>query len=120
MGMVGSIIGAFFGVFWTVMAAQSGAPGIFVAFGVVFILLAVAGGIYNLVNATGQNRFSEFDIVQSSAEPDPFAPRRAHPSDPATTANLEALADGRFCPFCGAALSAEFNYCPKCGKAIPG
>lgn len=93
-----------------------GAPGFFVAFGVVFTLAAIAGGIYNFYNATARNRVSEFDIVRPSAEPDPFARGAAN----ATTSHVPAKDPvAGFCPFCGTALSAEFAFCPKCGKAVP-
>ena len=86
-----------------------------VAFGVVFVLVAIAGGIYNFYNATASNRVSEFDIVRSSAEPDPLARRASN----ATTSPAPAkdAVDG-FCPFCGNVLSPEFAFCPKCGKAV--
>jgi hypothetical protein len=115
IGVVGAIVAAVFGVIWTVGAASMGAPGFFVAFGVVFVLLAIAGGIYNFYNATAANRISELDIVRSSAEPDPFA-RRA-PESAKSSAPVKDAVDG-FCPYCGNALSPEFEFCPKCGKAV--
>jgi hypothetical protein len=113
-GVVGGIIGAVFGVFWTFFAASIGAPWFFVLFGVVFVGMAIASCFYNFHNATSQNRFSNFDIVQSGVEPDPLNPRaRAAGSGPTPPAAADA-----FCPYCGAALSTQFNFCPKCGKPV--
>ena len=106
MGVVGAVVVAVFGVFWTATAASMGAPGFFVAFGVVFIAVAVAIGIYHFYNATAANRFSELDIVPSGAEPDPFTPGARQ--------SVEGV-----CSSCGAPLSSEFAFCPKCGKAVP-
>ena len=115
-GVVGAVVAAVFGVFWTAGAASMGAPPWFVAFGVVFVVLAIAGGVYHFHNATSKNRVSEFDIVRSSEEPDPFAPRAPNAA-PALTPPHDSV--NGFCPFCGAAVSPEFSFCPKCGKAIP-
>jgi hypothetical protein len=109
-GAVGAVIALVFGIFWTVTASRAGAPGIFVLFGVVFMLAAVAGGIYNLFNAVAPNRASEYDIVRTSAEPDPLAPA------PSSAPGYPIA--GGYCPFCGNALSPEFQFCPKCGKAV--
>jgi hypothetical protein len=115
-GVVGSIIAAVFGVIWTAGAASMGAPGVFIAFGVVFVLAAIGGGIYNLYNATATNRVSHFDIVHASAEPDPLSPRISNARTP--SAPITGAVSG-FCPFCGNGLAPEFAFCPKCGKAVP-
>ena len=114
-GVVGAVIAAAFGVFLTASAASMGAPNFFVAFGVMFILVAICGGVYHFHNATSDNRMSEFDIVRTSAEPDPLARLAA---SRAAAPVIDAEPDGGFCTDCGAALSAEFNFCPKCGNAI--
>ena len=123
MGVVGAIVAGVFGVIWTASAASMGAPGFFVLFGVVFVVLAIGMGVYHFHNATSPNRMSEFDIVPSSHEPDPFARHaRGAPTAPAPTAPAQSVpADAvtGFCPYCGAALSPEFNFCPRCGKAKP-
>ena len=49
--IVGSIIAAVFGTIWTGVAATMGAPGFFVLFGVVFIIVAIAGGLYSFGKA---------------------------------------------------------------------
>ena len=66
----GSIFAAVFGVLWTVMAVSMGAPVIFALFGVCFIGIAVVQAVYNFKNASGGERFSEFDIVDSREEGD--------------------------------------------------
>jgi hypothetical protein len=45
-----------FGIFWTITAANAGAPGFFVFFGVVFVLFAIVGGLASIskVNAYAQ------------------------------------------------------------------
>lgn len=114
MGAVGSVVGILFGIFWTVMAASMGAPGIFPLFGVLFVLIGVVQAVYNFKNATGDNRYSLYDITEDGEEPDPLerrtgsAPRSPEPSGYC------------FCPYCGAELEAEFTYCGVCGKRLPG
>ena len=72
MGAVGSLFAAVFGVIWTIAAASMGAPVFFCLFGVVFVILGIVQAIYNFKNATGENRYSAFDIVDSAEEPDPL------------------------------------------------
>ena len=52
---VGSILGAVlaggFGICWTIGATSAGAPAFFTMFGVIFVLLAIGGGIYSFVKA---------------------------------------------------------------------
>ena len=75
MGAMGSVVAIIFGIFWTIMAASMGAPLFFPIFGVIFILLGVVQAVYHFKNATGKERFSEFDIVDSQEEPDPLERR---------------------------------------------
>lgn len=109
MGGVGSIAAALFGIIWVAAVSSMGAPPFFALFGVVFILLAVGGAVYNLYNAGARNRMSIVDITSGEEESDPIAdalslaPRRF---------------PGEFCPFCGEKVNADHNYCPKCGKDI--
>lgn len=79
MGVLGGIFAILFGIFWTVMASNitrnSPFPGVgtfFPLFGVCFVVMAIAGVIYNLRNATGKDRFSTFDITTEREEPDPL------------------------------------------------
>ena len=116
MGAAGSVIAVIFGIFWTITAASMGAPGFFPLFGVLFVIMGIVQAVYNFKNATGENRYSSFDIVEDGEEPDPLdqrfgnAPRNVAQSD---------SGDFRFCPYCGAKLGAEFAYCGKCGKKLP-
>ena len=51
------------------------------AFGVIFIVIAIAQAVYHFKNAASKNRFSAFDITDSNEEPDPLN-QRFHASDP--------------------------------------
>ena len=74
MGGIGAVFAALFGVFWTIMAVSMGAA--FMApFGLLFIGIAVVQAIYNFKNATGENRYSAFDIVEGTEEVDPLNER---------------------------------------------
>lgn len=114
MGAFGSVVGVVFGVIWTGAAASMGAPPFFPAFGVLFIVVGLVQALYHYKNATGENRFSEFDITEDGEEPDPLdrrdreAPEREEP-------------DGayRFCPYCGARAGEGFSYCARCGRELP-
>ena len=83
----------------------------FPLFGVLFIIMGIVQAVYNFKNATGEHRFSEFDIVDGAEEPDPLE-RRFHSEGPESSAY-------RFCPYCGARLGAEFEFCGKCGRRLP-
>ena len=82
MGAVGGIVAVVFGIFWTVMAfsmtRDSPFPLVGVLFpllGVVFVVMGIINVFYNAHNAhnaTGENRFSEFDITSPSEESDPL------------------------------------------------
>ena len=119
MGAFGSAIAVIFGILWTFGAASMGAPGFFLLFGVLFILIGVVQVVYNLKNATGENRYSAFDIVEDGEEPDPLD--RRFGAAPRTAPEPDAPPDGgfRFCPYCGAELGAGFTFCGKCGKKLP-
>ena len=116
MGTVGSVISVIFGIFWTITAASMGAPGLFPLFGVLFVILGIVQTVYNFKNATGKNRYSSFDIVEDSEEPDPLNTRFGDASQ-----SSPASGDGefRFCPYCGAKLGAEFEFCGQCGRKLP-
>lgn len=124
MGGVASVIAVIFGIFWTGIAAKSGAPFIFPLFGIFFIGLGIAQAVIHFRNAAGKNRFSAFDITDSAEEPDPFnemfgtsvqdETANAQDSRAATTSGTTA-----FCPYCGAPANADFTFCRKCGKALP-
>lgn len=117
MGAFGSVIAVIFGIFWTITAASMGAPGFFPLFGVLFIIMGIAQAVYNFKNATGEKRYSSFDIVEDGEEPDPLDQRFGGGAD-----GSSGGADGgafRFCPYCGARLGDEFTFCGRCGKKLP-
>lgn len=118
--MMGGIVGIFmviFGIIWTVMAAQAGAGSLFALFGVVWTCMAAATTIYNFKNATGKNRFSEFDITDGNEEPDPLSQQLGYGQE--DSPREEPAGSSRFCPYCGAAVGEGFEFCNQCGKKLP-
>lgn len=120
MGGVASIAMACFGVFWTITAISLGAPGMFAGFGLIFIGLAVAEAAYNFKNATGKNRYSEYDIVDENEEADPLNERFGEQRDEqaAPQPDEETREEFAFCPYCGTKREPAHIYCGKCGKKI--
>lgn len=116
MGAVGSVIAVIFGIFWTITAVSMGAPFFFPLFGVLFIILGVVQAVYHFKNATGENRYSSFDIVEDDEEPDPL---NARFGDAPRDGPAPEVGDFRFCPYCGAKLGADFTYCGTCGRKLP-
>ena len=114
MGAMGSLVGVIFGVIWTGAAASMGAPAFFLAFGVLFILIGIVQAVYHFKNATGENRFSAFDITEDGEEPDPLD-RRGR----GDLGQEEPDGAYRFCPYCGARFGEDFVYCAKCGRELP-
>lgn len=82
MGAVGAVVGVVFGIIWTVAAVSMGAPIFFPLFGLVFITIGIVQAVYNFINATGENRYSEYDIVDENEEPDPLNRRFSASSAP--------------------------------------
>lgn len=119
MGGIMSIAAAVFGIIWTGLAASMGA-GPFALFGIVFIAIAVFNAVYNFKNATGENRYSMYDITDHGEEPDPLNERFG--SNSPANADAQQQRNGkesRFCPYCGTALQSDFVYCNSCGKKLP-
>ena len=116
-GIIGAVFGIIFAIFWTIMTASVGAPIIFPIFGIGFIVLMVTELIKNVHNFTNKNRYSAFDIVDSTEEPDPWNKKfHSHQTDmDFYTENKESI----YCPYCGAKLAPDFEFCPKCGKKLP-
>lgn len=119
MGFIGSIAAIIFGIFWTIMASSMGAPVFFPIFGVIFIILGIFQAAYNFKNATGENRFSTFDITSDDEESDPlnemFGKTKYH--DIKRSANSDN-SESNFCPYCGNKTDDEHKFCRKCGKAL--
>lgn len=99
MSALVGIFVALFGVFWTVLALSMGA-WFMVPFGVIFIIIAVVNVVYNAKNATGENRYSEFDIVDSEEEADPLDKKYGAKSRERESEKKNETP--KFCPYCGA------------------
>lgn len=121
MSGIGSVCSIVFGIFWTILAANMtrgfGMVGvIFPLFGVLFIIIGIFNAVYSFKNATGENRYSAFDITDDTEEPDPlnqhFGNQPEHTSDAPPSGSS-------FCPYCGAPVQNDFAFCRKCGKALP-
>lgn len=113
--MMGGIVGIFmvgFGILWTLIAAQ--ASPVFALFGILWTGIAIAMTVYNFKNATGKNRYSQFDITDGNEEPDPLNERFGSDS----VKNAEET-DSEFCPYCGNKVEGEYEFCNKCGKKLP-
>ncbi len=106
METVGAVIAVVFGIFWTITAISMGAPVIFPVFGVIFILMGAVQGLYHLKNAVGKDRFSEFDITDSSEEGAPFdrVQKQKDLKEPMIRR------ERNFCPFCGAEVHPDFCF----------
>ncbi len=115
MGGIMSIAVGLFGLLWTILAASSGG-GFFALFGVIFIGVAVVQAIYNFKNATGKNRYSEYDITDGNEEPDPWNENFGENNE---TKNIQTSVKGRYCPYCGAKNEDEYKFCTDCGRELP-
>ena len=119
MGGVASVFAVVFGIIWMCGAASMGAPGFFLLFGVAFIGIGVVNAVYSFKNATGENRYSDFDIVDSDEEPDPLNERFGSRSDPEPEVQTGEQGKFAYCPYCGARLGEDFAFCGTCGRALP-
>lgn len=115
MSGVSSILAGVFGIIWTFAAASMGG-GLFALFGVVFIIIAILSAVYNFKNATSENRYSSFDIVDCEAEPDPLNERFGSANHENSNENNNT---SFFCPYCGTPVESDFEFCKKCGKKLP-
>ena len=78
--------------------------------------------VKSIHNFTNKNRYSEFDIVDSTEEPDPWNQRYSQAYDYTEPEYNYDVQDGEstiYCPYCGVKLAPDFEYCPKCGKKLP-
>lgn len=122
LGAIGSVAAVLFGIVWTVAAASMGAPIFFPIFGLIFITIGIVQAVYNFKNATGENRYSAFDIVDEQEEPDPLNRRFSAASAPqelSRTAHGKPFEPLHYCPYCGAEVGDGFAFCGKCGKKLP-
>lgn len=115
MGGVMGVAGALFGVFWTVMAIAGGA-WFMAPFGLIFIGVAVVQAIYNFKNATGKNRYSQYDITDENEETDPWNERFGENKD---NVKITSAIKGRYCPYCGTKNEEDYKYCKDCGRELP-
>ncbi|WP_343208852.1 zinc ribbon domain-containing protein [Anaerolentibacter hominis] len=124
MNGVGSVFAVIFGIIWTGAAVSMGAPVFFTVFGVGFIVLAAVQGLYHWKNATGEDRFSEYDITDETEEKDPlqelFGGKKSK-DDVISQKEEHAAGSGssKFCPYCGSRAEEDFAYCSNCGKKLP-
>ncbi len=107
------VVVVIFGIFWTIGAAQMGAPIFMPLFGIVFVIMGIVQGMYHYKNATNKNRFSSFDITEEGEEIDPFG-ERFHSNE----AKAVQAQSSEFCPYCGESTKSDYSFCRKCGKGI--
>lgn len=118
--MMGGVVGIFmicFGIFWTVMAAQ--ASGFMAIFGIIWTGIAVSITVYNFKNATGKNRYSEYDITENGEEPDPFNERFGNREDTFERWTPNDNSTSKYCPYCGTKVENDFEFCNQCGRKLP-
>lgn len=115
-GVLVSLFGVLFSIFWTVMAFKSNAPFFFPIFGCFFIIMSLMQLYKNIHNTTSKDRYSEYDIVDSKEERDPWDDRVLKKSN---QLYIEEKTDILYCPYCGTKLESSFDFCPKCGKKLP-
>lgn len=113
MGGIMGIAVALFGVFWTVMAISGGA-WFMAPIGIIFVVIAVIQAVYNFKNATGKNRYSEYDITDETEELDPWDERFGNENSTESSNR-----NGRYCPYCGAKNEDDYKFCTECGKKLP-
>lgn len=126
MNFIGSLAVIGFGILWTIlagsMAAQTGGVlWFFPLFGVLFVGLGIAQAVYHFRNATGENRYSAFDITEDGEEPDPLDPAYAaeRRNDPPRADAAPFRRSAGYCPYCGAPVRSDYAFCRACGKKLP-
>lgn len=113
MGGAMSVLVALFGVVWTILTLRMGA-GFMALFGVFFVVFAVMQAVYQFANASGKRRDSLYEIVDEEEEKKP--PAEAPKVLPPSPAKAGV---GRYCPYCGEAVQADFAFCSGCGRKLP-
>ena len=122
--VAGGIFGMGFGIIWTVAAVSMGAPWFFGLFGICFVAMIGFNTFISYKNATGENRYSEFDIVDINSEPDPWDEKfrgdnQEFNINPECGHIHPVQDETRFCPYCGTKSQADFEFCKHCGKQLP-
>lgn len=125
MSFIGSIVAVIFGVFWIILTASLASHSpfgiigiIFPLFGVLFVILAIVQAIYHYKNATGKDRYSIIDIVDSSEEGDP-ADNWIRDKNPGKVEVQNSFnSEINYCPYCGARIDNDYAFCSKCGKSV--
>ena len=115
MGGVMGIAGALLGVLWTVIAIAGGV-WFMAPFGLIFICVAVVQAIYNFKNATGKNRYSEYDITDENEEPDPWNEQFSNRYEGQKT---QPQTVAKYCPYCGEKAEKDYKFCSSCGRELP-
>ncbi len=118
MNAIGSLAAVVVGIIWTIAAVNMDAPAFFPLFGILFVILGVVQLVYHYKNATGENRYSLFDITDESEERDPLNERFGKGRAADAAADAPKKADG-FCPYCGKSVEGDYEFCPKCGRQLP-
>ncbi len=112
LSAVGGVGAIFFGLFWIKFASgvashgpDAGFGAIFPMVGVIFVIIAFCGVVYNLYNAFSGNRFSLYDITSSREESDTLTrlfsktdqplPASLRPNAPTPASRLQQLKDLR-------------------------
>ncbi len=115
--MMAGVIGIFMCCFGVVFTAIGFAEFSFMGlFGLVWTGIAISITVQNFKNATGKNRHSLYDIVDTEDEPDPLDERFGNPPN---TPEKSEPNSSRFCPYCGKAVGEDFTFCNGCGKKLP-
>ena len=119
MGGLMSIAMAIFGFLWVIVTINAGG-GVFAAFGLIFIVIAIIQAVYHFKNASGKNRYSTFDIVDGQEEPDPLHQQYGAPFEYENAESYGPQSErNHFCPYCGAKIQNDFAFCSRCGKKLP-
>lgn len=119
---IASIGAVIFGIFWMAFTAHMGAPIPFVLIGVVFVIIAGSNAVMSFRNATGENRYSLYDITEDGEEIDPleekFGKQKIDKLQQQDTKHEDGVEQGGFCPYCGAKVEEKYAFCRKCGKKL--
>lgn len=118
-GAIGALFAVVFGIVWMISTAKSDAPMPFVLLGLVFVVIAGSNFIFSLRNATGENRYSLYDITEEGEEPDPLEEMlNKKEKTAAPKEEEERTTETAFCPYCGAKAEKDYAFCRSCGKKL--